>query len=61
MKKPPELYLVRGTESGERKVLQFPIRSHEGFREARHLVRPWPEQDAWRNRVLQLTKDPVKP
>ena len=52
MRKPPELYLIREPEPVVRKVLQFPtVRSHAAAA----------PQNAWRDRVHQLTRKPVKP
>ena len=52
MRKPPELYLIREPEAVERKVLQFPtVRS----------LAVTAQQHAWRDRVHQLTRKPVKP
>jgi len=64
MSKPPELRLVPacGPAPVEGKILRFPVLCrYESSAPPGTLRRPWPQQHAWRDRVRQLSRNPVKP
>ncbi|HEX2650298.1 MAG TPA: hypothetical protein VHN19_10215 [Burkholderiales bacterium] len=62
VKKPPELHLVRGSGPVRLRIVKFPVLCrYERPMVPGRVGRPWPTQHAWRDRVRQLARNPVKP